>query len=47
LSQQTLEQKIALIRDDLERYKNGALTSMEKKLVTALKRRLKELESKK
>jgi hypothetical protein len=46
LSQQTLEQKIALIRDDLERYKNGALTKLEKRIVAALKRQLKKLERK-
>ncbi|TCW35333.1 hypothetical protein EDC32_10845 [Laceyella sacchari] len=47
MSQQTLEQKIALIRDDLARYQNGELTKLEKRLVAALKRQLKQLEEKK
>jgi hypothetical protein len=47
LSQQTVEQKIALLRSDLARYQNGELTTLEKRIVAALKRQLKQLESKK
>jgi hypothetical protein len=47
LSQQTVEQKIALLRSDLARYQNGSLTKLEKRLVAALKRQLKQLEEKK
>jgi hypothetical protein len=47
LSQQTVEQKIALLRNDLARYQNGSLTKLEKRLVAALKRQLKQLEEKK
>jgi hypothetical protein len=46
MSQQNdTERKIAIIKSDLMRYQNGALTTEEKRLVAALKRRLKQLES--
>jgi hypothetical protein len=47
MSQTDVKQKIEVIKSDLARYQNGSLTTMEKRIVAALKRRLKELESKK
>ncbi|MRG29736.1 hypothetical protein [Laceyella tengchongensis] len=44
MSQQNdTERKIAIIKSDLMRYQNGALTTEEKRLVAALKRRLKQI----
>lgn len=44
MSQQTVEEKIEVLKRDLERYQNGTLTKLEKRLVVALKRQLKRLE---
>jgi hypothetical protein len=44
LSQQTVEEKIEVLKRDLARYQNGTLTKLEKRLVVALKRQLKRLE---
>jgi hypothetical protein len=47
MSQTDVKQKIEVIKSDLARYQNGSLTKLEKRLVAALKRQLKQLEEKK